>query len=314
MGFRFRRSFKVAPGVRVNVGKKSVGISAGVRGARISTNSRTGTQATVGLPGTGLSYSQKIGGKAPQRQSPQAALTNSATNSANNANLQNRHLVQISANVVRWPWLCACCSIPLQNPPLGASIISNSHIYEVKMNAKDLSAPYCDTCNHHRALAHQAQCSFPPPLQSSSTYTVAGSVLSFFVWLVSLIFWQAVTSSFGFAFFMAVIFGTLTIIGGIYLDKNTNDTNLQQAEYAHNFAAGRMQDAINAMTPHCTCSHEPAVIVESHQSLRTFYFTHDKIASAFAKLNQNKIVHGYKLRTHCPTSNYPLIRRNRCDG
>ena len=65
MGFRFRKSFKIAPGVRVNVGKKSVGISAGVKGARVSVNSSGRKTTTVGLPGTGLSYSksEKIGGR-----------------------------------------------------------------------------------------------------------------------------------------------------------------------------------------------------------------------------------------------------------
>lgn len=64
MGFRFRKSFKIAPGVRVNVGKKSIGISAGVKGARVSVNSSGRKTTTVGLPGTGLSYSktEKIGG------------------------------------------------------------------------------------------------------------------------------------------------------------------------------------------------------------------------------------------------------------
>ena len=56
MGFRFRKSFKIAPGVRVNVGKKSVGISAGVKGARVSVNSKGRVTKTVGIPGTGLSY------------------------------------------------------------------------------------------------------------------------------------------------------------------------------------------------------------------------------------------------------------------
>lgn len=72
MGFRFRKSFKIAPGVRVNVGKKSVGISAGVKGARVSVNSSGRKTTTVGLPGTGLSYSktEKIGGiKTPIRSS-----------------------------------------------------------------------------------------------------------------------------------------------------------------------------------------------------------------------------------------------------
>ena len=65
MGFRFRKSVKIAPGVRLNIGKKSVGISASVKGARVSVNSSGRKTTTVGLPGTGLSYSktEKIGGR-----------------------------------------------------------------------------------------------------------------------------------------------------------------------------------------------------------------------------------------------------------
>lgn len=65
MGFRFRKSVKIAPGVRLNIGKKSVGISAGVKGARVSVNSSGRKTTTVGLPGTGLSYSksEKIGSR-----------------------------------------------------------------------------------------------------------------------------------------------------------------------------------------------------------------------------------------------------------
>lgn len=66
MGFRFRKSVKIAPGVRLNIGKKSVGISAGVKGARVSVNSSGRKTTTVGIPGTGLSYqkTEKIGGHA----------------------------------------------------------------------------------------------------------------------------------------------------------------------------------------------------------------------------------------------------------
>lgn len=77
MGFRFRKSFKIAPGVRVNVGKKSVGISAGVKGARVSVNSSGRKTTTVGLPGTGLSYSktEKIGGR---KNTTRSASSNNA--------------------------------------------------------------------------------------------------------------------------------------------------------------------------------------------------------------------------------------------
>ena len=51
MGFRFRKSIKIAKGVRLNVGKKSVGLSVGGKGARVSVNSKGRKSATVGIPG-----------------------------------------------------------------------------------------------------------------------------------------------------------------------------------------------------------------------------------------------------------------------
>lgn len=63
MGFGFRKSIKIAPGVRFNVGSRSMGVSFGGRGMRYSINSRTGSRATVSLPGTGLSYSVGSGNR-----------------------------------------------------------------------------------------------------------------------------------------------------------------------------------------------------------------------------------------------------------
>ena len=57
MQLRVRRSIKIAPGVRLNVGKKSVGLSFGTRGARYSINSSGRRTATIGIPGSGISYS-----------------------------------------------------------------------------------------------------------------------------------------------------------------------------------------------------------------------------------------------------------------
>ncbi|WP_218028829.1 DUF4236 domain-containing protein [Microbacterium saccharophilum] len=55
-----RKSIKIVPGVRLNVSAKSVGISAGVKGARISANSSGRVTRTVGVPGTGVSHSKTI--------------------------------------------------------------------------------------------------------------------------------------------------------------------------------------------------------------------------------------------------------------
>lgn len=69
MGFRFRKSIKVAPGVKLNIGKKSVGVSMGGKYGGISVNSKTGARARVSAPGTGLSYTSKIGSSSPKKSS-----------------------------------------------------------------------------------------------------------------------------------------------------------------------------------------------------------------------------------------------------
>ena len=63
MGLRFRKSFKVAPGVKINVGKKSVGLSVGGKGGRVTVNSSGRLTKSASIPGTGISYfeTEKIG-------------------------------------------------------------------------------------------------------------------------------------------------------------------------------------------------------------------------------------------------------------
>lgn len=73
MAIRFRRSVKIVPGVRLNFGKRGVSVSTGVRGAKVTVGSR-GTYGNIGIPGTGLSYREKIGGKS-KSQSKQKATT-----------------------------------------------------------------------------------------------------------------------------------------------------------------------------------------------------------------------------------------------
>ena len=57
MGFRFRKSIKLFPGVRVNLSKSGISTSIGKPGATINL-SRRGTRGTVGIPGSGISYSE----------------------------------------------------------------------------------------------------------------------------------------------------------------------------------------------------------------------------------------------------------------
>ena len=56
MGFKFRKSVKMGP-VRVNLSKSGVGYSVGGKGMRVTKKAGGGVKTTVGIPGTGISYS-----------------------------------------------------------------------------------------------------------------------------------------------------------------------------------------------------------------------------------------------------------------
>lgn len=56
MGFRFRRSIRILPGVRININKGSTSISVGGRGFHKTYSSTGRVTTSIGIPGTGLSY------------------------------------------------------------------------------------------------------------------------------------------------------------------------------------------------------------------------------------------------------------------
>ncbi len=64
MAWRYRRSVKLFPGVRLNIGKHGISTTIGIPGASINL-SRRGTYVNAGLPGTGISSRTRIG--APHR-------------------------------------------------------------------------------------------------------------------------------------------------------------------------------------------------------------------------------------------------------
>jgi hypothetical protein len=60
MPFRFRRSIRIAPGLRLNLSKSGVSASVGGRGAHVTVG-HGHTRTTVSAPGTGISYTTTTG-------------------------------------------------------------------------------------------------------------------------------------------------------------------------------------------------------------------------------------------------------------
>lgn len=77
VGFSSRKSFKIAPGVRLNVSKSGIGYSAGVKGYRVTKRADGRVQHTASIPGTGLSYRSTSGQARTRAAGRPAAPTSS---------------------------------------------------------------------------------------------------------------------------------------------------------------------------------------------------------------------------------------------
>ena len=60
MGFQYRKSKSLGGGSRLNVGKRSVGVSSGVKGARVSFNTSGRAGISLSIPKTGIRYRKTI--------------------------------------------------------------------------------------------------------------------------------------------------------------------------------------------------------------------------------------------------------------
>lgn len=69
MPWRFRRSAKILPGVRLNIGKSGSSVTVGGRGLK-TTVGHGKVRQTVGIPGTGVSYTDTSSSTKKQKKLP----------------------------------------------------------------------------------------------------------------------------------------------------------------------------------------------------------------------------------------------------
>lgn len=86
MGFRFRKSLSIIPGLRVNFSNGAPSLSIGPRGTSVSIGKR-GAYANLGLPGTGLSYRTRL----------DKAARSSSRSIDENASAQHREQLEFEA-------------------------------------------------------------------------------------------------------------------------------------------------------------------------------------------------------------------------
>ena len=75
MSFRFRKSIKILPGVRINLSKNGFSsVSIGRRGATVNIRRDGESRATIGIPGTGISWQTRLDGPATGAISPDTTV------------------------------------------------------------------------------------------------------------------------------------------------------------------------------------------------------------------------------------------------
>ena len=79
MGMKFRKSINLGGGTKLNLSKSGVGLSTGVKGFRVGTNTSGRSRVTASLPGTGLSYTKEYGSSGSSGNSQAAPVHHSSS-------------------------------------------------------------------------------------------------------------------------------------------------------------------------------------------------------------------------------------------
>ncbi|TIQ92217.1 MAG: DUF4236 domain-containing protein, partial [Mesorhizobium sp.] len=79
MVFRFRKSVRIAPGVRINLNAKSASVRVGPKGLGYTVSTTGKKRLSASIPGTGLSYSEVVSSKRQPVPSAPSQLVASQT-------------------------------------------------------------------------------------------------------------------------------------------------------------------------------------------------------------------------------------------
>ncbi|RWP53370.1 DUF4236 domain-containing protein, partial [Mesorhizobium sp.] len=109
MVFRFRKSVRIAPGVRINLNAKSASVRVGPKGLGYTVSTTGKKRLSASIPGTGLSYSEVVSSKRRPVPSAPSQLVASQTKPSSKGPLA-LVLLAIGAGLV---W----CSTPYNETP-----------------------------------------------------------------------------------------------------------------------------------------------------------------------------------------------------
>ncbi len=196
--------------------------------------------------------------------------------------------VQISAYIISWPRMCACCLGCADDAhSAGHTRITGTRV--IRSNSRSWEIPYCSDCLDHIEARAQAK-----GIYNGTAYLVlvggfvAGALLAVTGSCCCAPFFGAGRKLPGIVGFLvassaSVATGIATAYGGVRWYRQLDAETKQRRRRA-------MQRAEDLATPTC-CRLAPAVNYESwYGTVHTFWFANEGYARAFIRANPGKIL------------------------
>lgn len=139
MSLKFRKSIQIFPGVKLNLSKSGLSLSLGPRGLKYTISTSGKSTATIGIPGSGLSYSKTLSKAFQTKKKSSGPIEHTEANEAQLIEYQNyvtyiTHLHLYADEVLHWS-----AQGPSRLPEISADESSASHYVQLSTSAEDLS-------------------------------------------------------------------------------------------------------------------------------------------------------------------------------
>lgn len=163
MGLNFRKSLSIGKLFRINFSKSGIGVSAGVKGARISVG-KNGVRETISLPGTGLSWSEQQSFKKIKK-----AVTGRESEKVSAKPKKNNKWLQLI-----WVAVVAGAFMLYQSGALDSVIMNVKNAFSGKPQASAVTSADAPTAVSAEASAMQASAASSEPAASQTNQGASG--------------------------------------------------------------------------------------------------------------------------------------------
>jgi hypothetical protein len=196
------------------------------------------------------------------------------------------YCLQISARVIRWPGICACCAQPA-DAAIEVSSTRTTGKRVIHTQTKSWDVPYCNRCLSHIRAAKDLRAFSRIVINLSLVTGIAGTVLTLLI--LGLIPRESVILVAFLGLLMAAgMIGLLVLTWRSCQEKYRRDLKASEAERA------RLQRRLESLL--CsTCSEKSRVAARYdgwYGSVHTFYLSSANFAAALERANPGKCLRG----------------------